>query len=202
VPIAAWTAPPRSPSHDATQIAEPPSATAATLDTSTNILAIGRIVGTHGIRGDLKLLTFNPDSEAITPGIRVTLRSAELMSEKTIDSVRSHKRLLLIRLEGCNSMTEAEALVGAEVCLSADDLPEIGPDELYHYELMGMDVVTAEGTHLGRIVEILTTGAHDVCTIRGGGHEYMVPLIASVVKEVDKSARRLIIDPLPGLLDL
>lgn len=181
-------------------------------DQAGNLLPIGRLVGTHGIRGELKLLTYNPQSETIVPGVRVTLitprrRDAEethanVAERKVITTVRPNKRVLLIRFDDCDSMSSAETWVGAEVCVAASELPEAGPDELYHYELIGMTVVTVDGSELGQVVEIIETGANDVCAVRGRGREYLIPLIADVVKTIDKQARRLVIDPLPGLLDL
>ncbi len=201
---------PASPAPGRTEDRSQPIEPASEQD--AKLLSIGRLVGTHGIRGELKLLTYNPQSEAIFPGIRVALmrpghrdadgKKAAAPEMKVLTAVRPHQRLLLIRFDDCDSMTSAEAWVGAEVCVAASDLPESGPDELYHYELIGMDVVTVDGTELGRVVEILETGANDVCTVRGRGREYLIPLIAEVVKTIDKEARRLVIDPLPGLLDL
>ncbi len=166
------------------------------------ILPIGRIVGTHGVRGELKLLLFNPESEAITEGLTLVLRKADREKSLVVTSLRPHKRFLLIRLQECDSMTAAEEWIGADACIHPADLPPIGPDEIYHHELLGMQVATVEGRELGRIIEILETPAHDVCTVRGSGREYLIPLVAHVIREVDKVHQRLIIDPPSGLLDL
>lgn len=170
--------------------------------TDAKLLAIGRLVGTHGVRGELKLHTFNPQSEAVVDGVQVVLRKNDTDQTKEVASVRPHKRVLLVTIAGCDSMTAAEALVGSDVYIDEADLPETGPDELYHFELMGMEVVTVDGRELGKIVDVMTTAAHDVCTVRGQGREHLIPLIADVIDSIDKTARRLVIDPLPGLLDL
>lgn len=166
------------------------------------MLPIGRIVGTHGVRGELKLLMFNPESEAVTEGLVLILRKGVQEKAVVVSSLRPHKRFLLIRLQGCDSMTAAEEWIGADACVDPGDLPPTGPDEIYHHELLGMHVATVDGRELGRVVEILETPAHDVCTVRGAGREYLIPLVAQVIREVDKVHQRLIVDPPDGLLDL
>lgn len=174
----------------------------AAAGTTPGGIVIGRIVGTHGVRGELKLMTFNPDSEAIVPGMTLMLAGPVTPQPAIVRSVRPHKRVFLVTLEGCVSMDAAAALVGCEVSIDEVNLPPVGPDEIYHYQLLGMQVLTVDGNDLGRITEVLPTGASDVCTVRGNGREYLIPLIADVVRSIDREARTLVIDPLPGLLDL
>jgi len=92
-------------------------------------------------------------------------------------------------------------LIGYEVCVHEQELPAVGPDEVYHYQLIGMTVVTTAGDEIGLVTDVMPTPANDVCVVRAGAREHLIPLIADVVKEVDRQQRRLIIDPLPGLLD-
>ena len=166
-----------------------------------DLLAVGRIVTTHGLNGELRVQLFNPDSTLIQPGAEIVLRRDGGDSPRRIATVRPHKRVLLVTLTDCDSIEAAEALVGAEVCISKEDLPEIGPDEVYHYELVGMTVVTTNGEVLGAVAEVLSAGSSDICVVRQGTREYLIPMIADVIKEIDRPGRRLVIEPLPGLLD-
>jgi len=165
-------------------------------------LVIGRVVGTHGVRGEIKVLTFNPDSEAIVPGILLFLSGDAEPRTAVVRSVRPHQRFLLVTLDKCQSMNEAEAVVGRDIAVESSALPPLDPDEIYHFELVGMNVVTVDGSALGRIVEVLTTGANDVCSVRGSGREYLIPMIADVIRSIDRDSRTMVIEPLPGLLDL
>jgi 16S rRNA processing protein RimM len=165
------------------------------------LIAVGRVVTTHGLRGELRVQTFNPDSTAVRAGAEIILRHRGRESPHRVLSARPHKRVFLVVLAGCDSIEDAETLVGAEVCVPRKDLPPPGPNEAYHFELEGMTVVTTAGEPLGTVAEVLALGSNDICVVRDGAREHLIPMIADVVKEVDRKARRLVIEPLPGLLD-
>ncbi|MFQ5666859.1 MAG: ribosome maturation factor RimM [Candidatus Binatia bacterium] len=165
------------------------------------IIALGQLVGVHGTRGELRLRPFNPDSTTLSRSTMVVLRHGHHQQQRQVLALRPHKQGLLLTLAGCESRTAAQALVGHEVCIPEKDLPPTGPNEVYHYQLLGMTVVTTAGTELGSVAGVLVTGSNDVCVVRAHGHEQLIPLIADVVKQVDREQRRLVIDPLPGLLE-
>ena len=98
-------------------------------------------------------------------------------------------------------MSTAAELIGFEVCMRAEDLPPAGAHEIYHYELLGMTVVTTAGVEIGTVAEVLPVSSSDICVVREGAREYLIPLIADVIKQLDRDRRRLVIEPLPGLLE-
>lgn len=165
------------------------------------LIALGEVVNTHATHGELRVRLFNPASTTLHEGLTVVLRRGEAEHRQRIASLRPHKHFLLVRFEGCASMSAAERLIGCEVCVHQNELPAAGPDEVYHYELVGMTVVTAAGKGIGMVTEVIATGGNDVCVVRDGAHEHLIPLTAAVVRQVDRERKRLIIDPLPGLLD-
>lgn len=165
------------------------------------LVALGDVVNTHGIRGELRFRLYNPASRTLRPGVDVVLRRGDTLRTYRVVALRPHQRVLLVQLAGCDSMTAAEALVGCEVCVPETDLPPLAEHEIYHRELLGMTVVTIGGLTLGVIDEIIPTGSTDVCVVRGAGREHLIPLIADVVRELDRVGRRLVIEPLPGLLE-
>lgn len=166
-----------------------------------DLIAVGRVVNTHGLRGEMRVQLFNPDSRSIHTGVDLTLRRNGRESRHRVASTRPHKRMLLVTLVGCESIDSAEELIGADVCIPKADLPPTGPDEIYHFDLLGMQVVTTTGDDLGTVAEIMAVGSNDVCVVRRGNREHLIPMIADVVKEIDREQRRLVIEPLPGLLD-
>jgi 16S rRNA processing protein RimM len=91
--------------------------------------------------------------------------------------------------------------VRARLLVPRADLPAPGPDEFYHHEVVGFAVETTAGLRLGTIAETLETGLNQVWVVRDGAHEHLVPVIADVVREIDRGAGRVVIEPLPGLLD-
>jgi 16S rRNA processing protein RimM len=165
------------------------------------LIPLGQLVNVHATRGELRMLPFNPHSTTLSAGATVVLRRRDDRQRWHIKAIRPHKRFLLLTLEGCASMAAAEALVGYEVCVAEDDLPPAGPGEIYHYQLLGMTVVTTTGAELGVVGEVFATAGHDVCVVRSPDAEHLIPLTANIVKEVDRERLRLVIDPLPGLLD-
>ena len=168
---------------------------------SDALIPLGPLVNVHGTRGELRLLPYNPTSTSLTAGATVVLCGDSEQVERRVRAVRRHKRFVLVTLDDCESMNAAEALVGYELCLHERDLPPLGANEIYHYQLVGMTAVTTTGTELGVVAEVLTTPSNDVCVVRSGEHEHLIPMVAAVVKTVDREHRRLVIEPLPGLLD-
>ena len=108
----------------------------------------------------------------------------------------------MLTLADCESMSAARDLTGWEVCVREEQLPAPAPNEVYHFELIGMAVVTAAGAEIGVVSDVLTTPANDICVVHAGAQEHLIPLIANVVKHVDRQGRRLVIEPLPGLIEL
>jgi len=92
-------------------------------------------------------------------------------------------------------------LKGAVVMLALADLPPARPGEFYYYEAIGCEAFLTDGTRLGTIEEVFATGANDVWVVRDGQREVLVPVIDDVVKAMDLAARRVTIEPVPGLLD-
>src|SRR5262249_38183975 len=81
------------------------------------------------------------------------------------------------------------------------DLPALAEDEYYHHEVVGFTVETLDGTVVGTIAGTMTNGLHDVWEVRAGAREHLIPVVADVVRAIDRAARRVRIDPTPGLLD-
>jgi 16S rRNA processing protein RimM len=109
--------------------------------------------------------------------------------------------LLLVTLDACDDRDAAEALVGFRVLVEAEALPPPAEDEFYWHEVIGWRVETTAGATIGTIAECLATGANDVWVVRGGAREHLIPVIADVVRSIDREGGRVVIEPLPGLLD-
>ena len=80
-------------------------------------------------------------------------------------------------------------------------LPPPGPAAVYHVDLIGCAVRTTAGEALGTVQEMIVTGSNDVCVVRGGGREVLIPLVADVIAALDTAARTIVVHPLPGLLE-
>jgi 16S rRNA processing protein RimM len=145
---------------------------------------------------------YQPPAPSLVPGVEVVLERADMRRETSVVSAAPHARgQLLLALEGVADRTAAEGLVRARVLVAATALPALAPDEFYYHEIEGFRVETNDGRALGEVVETFATGANDVWVVRGGGREYLIPVIADVVRSIDREARRIVIELLPGLLD-
>ena len=118
---------------------------------------------------------------------------------RRIEEARPQGRVWAVKLEGVSDRTAAERLVGAEVLAPRDELAEPGEGQLLWVDLEGLEVVTAAGAVVGRVTGLYETGAVDVLVVTGPGGEKLIPLAPYV--EVDRAARRIVVDPPDGLLD-
>jgi 16S rRNA processing protein RimM len=166
------------------------------------LIELGRIVGRHGVRGEVRLLPHDPDSDAVLDDRPVLLRGRDGTAQwRHVAASRPHKRFMLLTFAGIASANDADALVGATVAIARAQLPPPPPGAVYHADLVGCAVQTTAGTALGTVRELIVTGSNDVCVVRGTGREYLIPLIADVIARLDVAARSIVVHPLPGLLD-
>ncbi len=163
-------------------------------------LEAGRIVGTHGVRGELRVEPWC-DSAAFLAGFR-TLYWDHGASAVKVKSARPHKSLLLLTIEGCDSATEGDLLRGKILYLNRDDvkLPE---GKYFIQDIIGLSVLDADtGKKYGTLTEVLKTGANDVYQVEDAdGKQYLVPVIPDVVVSTDVEAGELHIRPLRGIFD-
>lgn len=168
-----------------------------------DLIAVGRISGTHGIKGQLRLHSYSGNLE--------TLRAVEEVVFQLPGGEKRHCRLkravlhgtrILLTVEGVDTIEDAELLAGAELLVQQDQLPETGDDEYYWKDLIGLSVSTSDGVMLGKITRIMETGANDVYLVEDGKREYLIPAIADVIQRVDLTSGVMTITPLEGLLDL
>jgi 16S rRNA processing protein RimM len=166
------------------------------------LVRIGKISRTHGLRGALRVALDHADSATLQSVSRVFLDCDDGSGEYVVrTAARLGGNAARVELEGVMTLAAAEALRGATVFVSENELPPAGAGEFYNFRAIGCEVLTTEGRRLGTVVEIFETGANDVLVVRDGTTEVLIPIIADVIKSLDFADRRIVIDALPGLLD-
>jgi 16S rRNA processing protein RimM len=170
----------------------PPDATA---------VAVGEIGSPHGLAGQLRLWSYQPGAPSLAAGRPVLLERDGAWCVATVAKVAPHGRGMLIALDGVADRDTAARLTGMRVLVRAADLPALDDGEFYHHEVHGFTMVTTDGRTVGTIAETMSTGLNDVWVVRGEGREHLIPIIADVVREIDRAGRRVVIEPMPGLLD-
>ncbi|MFJ2194845.1 ribosome maturation factor RimM [Streptomyces violaceusniger] len=166
-------------------------------------LVVARIGRAHGIKGEVTVEVRTDEPELrLGPGAVLTTEPASA-GPLTIETGRVHSGRLLLRFEGVRDRSAAEALRNILLIAEVDpeELPE-DPEEFYDHQLIDIDVVTVDGTEVGRISEISHLPYQDLLIVkRPDGGEVMVPFVSEFVPEIDLEAQRAVIDPPPGLLD-
>ncbi len=161
------------------------------------MLVCGKIVNTHGLRGEVKALYYTD-----SPDFFAQVKTIYLATGKALPLLgyRLSRGAVLLRFRGVDTVEAAEALVGKEISVKRDELPPLPEGRYYIADILGMTVVTDAGQVLGKVVDVFKTGANDVYTVRGE-KEYLIPVIDEVVLSTDLSARQITIKPLKGLLE-
>lgn len=164
---------------------------------------VGKIVNTHGIRGEVKVLRISDFEERFSVGkILYLVRDGEHPIELTIDGHRVHKNFDLIYFKGYNNINDVEHLKGSLLKISENQLTDLDEDEYYYHEIIGCEVFTDSEKKLGTIKEVLSPGANDVWVVKQEkGKDILIPYINDVVKEIDIVTKKVIIEPIEGLLD-
>lgn len=166
------------------------------------MLRVGRITGAHGLKGALRFRPDNPDSDSVEQVKRVFLERDGASREFRLTAMTPlNATTRRMTLEGIADIDAAESLKGAIVMLATEDVSAAKPGEFYYYEAIGCEVFLTDGSRLGAIEEIFSNGAHNVWVVRDAEREVLVPVIEDVVKAMDLPARRVTIEPIPGLLD-
>ncbi|MEV8056922.1 ribosome maturation factor RimM [Streptomyces antimycoticus] len=166
-------------------------------------LVVARIGRAHGIKGEVTVEVRTDEPELrLGPGAVLTTEPASA-GPLTIESGRVHSGRLLLRFEGVRDRSAAEALRNTLLIAEVDpeELPE-DPEEFYDHQLIDIDVVTVDGTEVGRVSEISHLPYQDLLIVkRPDGSEVMIPFVSEFVPEIDLEEQRAVIDPPPGLLD-
>lgn len=173
------------------------------LGTRPERIPVGEVTGAHGIRGLLRVRSFNETSDLLGSLPVFELRDAAgAIESHPVTRATPHGRAgWLVELADVTDRTAAEALAGRVVVVAPEALPALAEGEYYHHELVGFAVETITGEAIGTIFGTFSTGLNDVWIVRDGSRERLVPAIADVVATIDRAGRRIVIVPRDGLLD-
>jgi 16S rRNA processing protein RimM len=162
-------------------------------------IPLGAVIGTHGLRGTLRVKQWNDDSELLFDLDEVALRVQGEVQVHRVSGVRSASKGLLVELDDVQSVEAAEALRGAELCLPRELLPELPEGEFYFVDLEGLAVVTEDGASVGKVERVLEYPAAQVLVVRTDTTVYEVPMREPYLVEVDLAAARVVVAELADL---
>ena len=161
-------------------------------------ITIGQILAPWGIKGKLKVKVVTDFPQRFAPSSTVYINQRPM----TIDSAEEYKGDVIIKLKAIDSIDVARKLQGQLIEIHHNQAYPLPEGQYYHFQLIGLEVWTAQGVLLGNITEILTAESNDNYVVKGEKGEILIPAIEDVVKSIDLNEGRMVIEAIQGLLSL
>ncbi|MDP9237352.1 MAG: ribosome maturation factor RimM [Chloroflexota bacterium] len=173
--------------------AEPaPAPTKPQQDPDEGYVAVGRILGPFGLKGELKVLPLTDNADRFKAGARLWAEQQPV----TVRSSREAQNHLYVTLKGFPDRRSVEKLRHALLQVPETELPPLPEGEYYRFQLVGLTVVREDGTALGTLAEIIETGSNDVYRVHADdGSDILLPALGDVILSIDLDARRIVVDP-------
>ena len=167
----------------------------------TKYLEIGQIVNTFGIKGMVKIKPFTDDINRFDKLKKVYIKNKESKKEYQIQEVKYHKNMVLMKLEGIDTVEQADLLRQSYLLVNRDDEEPLEEGVYYIVDLIGLEVYTDEGVLLGNVDDIFNTGSNDIYVVKDGkGKQILLPGIPDVIKDVDLEEGKITVHLIPGLV--
>lgn len=168
-----------------------------------DLLQIGVITTTHGVRGEVKVFPTTDDSARFKELKRVLLDTGKGTLELEIAGVKFFKNLVILKFKGIDDINEVEKYKKCGLYVAREDAVALDENEYFIADLIGLKVWSDEDEELGELTDVLQTGANDVYVVRQeDGEELLLPAIKECVKEVDLKDGKILVHLLKGLRDI
>ncbi len=162
---------------------------------------IGQIVSTQGLKGEVRVYSYTDDIYRFDD-LETFYLGKDLENKWIVEKVRYKGNMVIMKIEGINTVEEAEKLKNKFMYVSREEGRELEEGEFFISDMIGIDVYTVDGQHVGVLDDVLQYAANDVYVIKGAENkEYMIPAMLKFVPTIDMSERKMIIDPIAGMLD-
>jgi 16S rRNA processing protein RimM len=159
----------------------------------SDLVTLGEVVGVFGVRGWVKVHSWTRPREQIFSFRQWQVGHDRHWQPRRLLEGRAQGRGLVAQLEGCDDRDSAHALVGQQIAVAASELPPLPEGEYYWHQLVGLEVIAADGRRLGRIESMMETGANDVMVVQGE-RERLIPYVPDVVRAIDLDAGTMQVD--------
>jgi 16S rRNA processing protein RimM len=169
---------------------------------------LGRVVGAHGIRGQIRVRWLGDGPDNLLNAKKLTLADARggddpaPLAFEVEGGGRGRAGEVRLALRGVREREAAEALRGRLLLVDAAELPPAAPGEAYWFQLVGCRVELPSGEAVGRVREVWDTPGHDTLVVEGpDGRDRLIPAAPGILRQLDLAAGRVVIEDLPGLID-
>ena len=168
-----------------------------------DLVLIGKIVGTHGLKGTSKIQSYAESLEIFKSGTALLVISPDGSENRyEIDWIKPHSRGALLALKQITGCDQAKSLIGSELFIGKAELPKLETGAYYWFDLIGVNVYTSDDRCIGRIDSIIETGANDVYVVKNADKEILVPALESVVRSIDIEAKIMRVELPEGLEEI
>lgn len=165
-----------------------------------NLLEIGQIVNSYGIKGFLKVVPYTDDVNRYSKLRTIYIEKNGKLQEMEIEEVKYHKNLVLLKLKGIDDINDTLQFKNCYIKIDRKDAIELPEDSYFIVDLIGLEVYTDEGKFLGSLIDVFPTGSNDVYVVKNElGKQTLLPAIADVIKSVDISNKKMIVHLLEGM---
>lgn len=166
----------------------------------SDLLQVGVITSTHGVRGEVKVFPTTDDPARFKKLKQVILDDGKQQMDLEIASVKFFKNMVILKFKGIDNINDVEKYRRATLLVTRENAVPLAENEYFIADLIGLSAVSDEGEELGTITDVLQTGANDVYVVTTPQkEEILVPAIRECILAVDLDARRMQIHLLPGL---
>lgn len=166
-----------------------------------DLLKVGVITTTHGVRGEVKVFPTTDTPERFLELEYVLLDTGRELRRLEIRNVKFFKNLAILKFQGIDNINDIEMYKGKDLWIPREEGQDLDEDEYYVADLLGMDVVLEEGSHFGILKDVMETGANDVYIITADdGREVLLPAIKECILDVDVEENKMTVHLMKGLL--
>lgn len=167
-----------------------------------NLLQVGVISSTHGVRGEVKVFPTTDDVNRFKKLKEVQLDTGREKLTLQIESVKFFKQFAILKFKGYDSMNDIEKYKGKSLFVTRENAVKLKKDEYFIADLIGLQVENEDGSFKGVLKDVIETGANDVYTVScEDGREVLIPAIKDCILSVDLENGRMKVHLLDGLLD-
>ena len=168
-----------------------------------NLLRVGVITSTHGVRGEVKVFPTTDDMNRFKKLKTVILDTKKGHKTLNVENVKFFKNMVILKFKGYDNINDVEMWRQMDLLITRDQAVKLSPDENFIVDLIGLTVMTDEGEKLGVMQDVLQTGANDVYIVKmASGKEVLLPAIKDCILNVDLEKGEMLVHVLDGLLDL
>lgn len=168
-----------------------------------DILEVGKIINTHGLRGEVKVAAWTDTPDVFEDLKTVYIKRSGSTTPLTISNIKYQKNNLIVKFKEFNDINEVEPLKNSVLYAERSELGELPEGVYYIADLIGLTVKKENGEIIGKLKDVLQTGANDIYEVsREGKKDLLIPVLKDVVLSVDFEAKEITVRLLDGLEDL